>query len=376
MNLEVLEFIRSHSEDWRELLAQKPYCVTVKDSGNYTMLSYSHIDSDFNYQITRECRGLIIRKQNNDYCPVCVGFMKFGNLGESYCPDIDWSSAQVQEKIDGSLIRLWYDDGKWRVSTSGMICAEDAAVGDAEDGRGNVLTFGSLFMHALRNTSPSVLMDFFYWLDKNCTYMFEVVSPASKVIVPYSETKLFHIGTRNNETLEEFETDICIPKPRLYPLRCIEECKEFAAALQIDANGGEGFVVVDKFYNRIKIKNPKYVRFHAMLNNNVITYARIIDMFRHGDVDEFLIYFPKYKERFEAVGTALEEIEAELIARKGVLDRQHFESQKEFAAAIYYDDFKSYFFEWRKTGISPKEWLWRMPSSRLAEYVEEWISND
>ena len=65
------------------------------------MLKYSQIDSDFNLRIVRECRGLILDEDTLEV--VCHPFDKFGNYGESYCPEIDWKSCYVTEKIDGCV---------------------------------------------------------------------------------------------------------------------------------------------------------------------------------------------------------------------------------------------------------------------------------
>ena len=40
----------------------------------------------------------------------------------------DWNTAKVQEKVDGSIVKLWFDHrlGKWQFSTNGVIRAEKA----------------------------------------------------------------------------------------------------------------------------------------------------------------------------------------------------------------------------------------------------------
>lgn len=110
--MELLKFIKDNA-NWEELLTKKPYCLKIKKDEDYTILSYNQIESDFYNPIVRECRGIIL--ENSTLTPVCVPFYKFGNYGEGYVPDIDWSSARTQEKVDGSLIKVWYHNGKWRV---------------------------------------------------------------------------------------------------------------------------------------------------------------------------------------------------------------------------------------------------------------------
>ena len=97
--LKLIEFIKNNP-NWREILSQSPYRITIKDDGGFTLLKYSQIDSDFNNEIVRECRRLIIDKNFN---PVCVPFYKFGNYGEPYADNIYWVTAKVKENIGTSL---------------------------------------------------------------------------------------------------------------------------------------------------------------------------------------------------------------------------------------------------------------------------------
>lgn len=125
MNLKLVEFIENN-KDWKELLSANPFCISIQEQDGFILFKYSQVDSDFSNEVVRECRGLIL---NAKFKPVCVPFFKFGNYGESYCPDIDWTSARVQEKVDGSLIKVWFYDGKWRVSTNGTIDAYKSEIG-------------------------------------------------------------------------------------------------------------------------------------------------------------------------------------------------------------------------------------------------------
>ena len=102
--LKVLEYIKGH-KDWEELLSQAPYFIKISRDVMFgkrlIMLKYNQLDSDFNEEIVRECRGLIIDEDSLE--PVSVPFFKFGNYGESYCPEIDWESAVITEKRDGCV---------------------------------------------------------------------------------------------------------------------------------------------------------------------------------------------------------------------------------------------------------------------------------
>lgn len=358
MPLEVVDFI-NRNEDWRSVLTVPPYHIKIREDGNYMLLEYG-IESNFNLQMVRESRGLILKTTPDGSVPVCVAFYKFGNAGESYCPQIDWESAKVQEKLDGSLIKVWHDDGKWNISTSGTIDATKARVGNAD------LTFADLFLKAVvaEVETASVLFDA---LDKDNTYMFELCCPENRVVVPHMERKIYHIGTRNNKTFEELDVNIGIQKPKVYPLHSIMECKEYANTLPFH---DEGFVVCDKYWNRVKIKGPTYVKAFNLLNNGVINTERIVDMIRSGNADEFLTYFPDYRGIIKTVEQQMDSLIQELSERAFELCRREIVSQKDFAMVVKDDRFSAFFFENRKSGISAKEWLLRLESWRIAKYLE------
>ncbi len=360
--LHLLPFINVHP-DWREILAQQPYCISIKDIGQYTIFSYSQSDSNFNDPIVRECRGCIIRDAGSEsMIPVCVPFYKFGNYGESYCPEIDWSTARVQEKVDGSLIKVWHDENEWHVSTSGTIDAFSAPVFTVEG-----LTFGDLFMEAAKRARLNIVT-----LDPNMTHMFELTSHYNRIVVPHTEPTIWHIGTRNNRTFEEVEIDIGIRKPRQYSFARLEDCVAAARSLPFS---DEGYVVVDAAWNRVKIKSPAYVAAFFLKNNGVITVPRIIDMIRTGELPEFLTYYPEFSDEISKVTEALSRIAELLSNRITELSRQNFETQKDFALAVKDSPFAPFFFQWRKSPeLTPQQWLVQMPVSGLTVFVQKYLA--
>lgn len=109
------------------------------------LLKYNQIDSPMADPIVQECRGVIL-DESDDWRVVSRSFSKFFNAEEVHAAPIDWSTAVVQEKLDGSLCVLYFHAGKWRVQTSGH---PDAAgqVG------GEPFTFADLFWKTLIRAS-------------------------------------------------------------------------------------------------------------------------------------------------------------------------------------------------------------------------------
>lgn len=292
MRLEVLDFINTHS-NWEELLRQKPYCIRIilqhdVYDEEFILLSYSQTESDFSLRIVQECRGLILAYdcKLRKYVPVCVPFFKFFNYGEQYAAKIDWTSAQVQEKIDGSLIKIWSYNNKIRISTNNMIDAFKAPIPLQTD---KFKTYGDLVMYALY--SQYQISEF---NNPNFCYMFELVSPYTRIVIPYKEIKLYYLGQRDLKTFEEINFSFVYNStniPKHYNISTLQDCIENAKKL---SKNEEGYVVVDKYYNRIKVKSPAYVAIAHTRNN--ITNNIIMEIIRKGEVNEFINYFPEYTE--------------------------------------------------------------------------------
>lgn len=300
--MEILDFMNTHS-NWEEIIAQPPYCITVKRDGDYILLKYNQFGSDFSLQIVRECRGSIFYKNENGmYQCVCRAFDKFGNYNESYVPKIDWNSAVVEEKVDGSLIKAWNHNNQWHVSTNGTIDAYKAEVTDSG------WTFGRLFDVAIEGMFVS---DFLNHLDTNCTYMFELVSPRSRVTISYPRTQLYYLGCRNMRTMKESKDDnpwmkqAGIIYPKVYKLSTLEDCLEYVKTMTKDE---EGFVIRDQSFNRMKLKSPEYLLAFHMNNNGVITKKRIVQMILNEQLDDFLAYCPEYKEMVDEVKAEIDNI--------------------------------------------------------------------
>lgn len=283
--LKLQKFIKENS-NWRELLAAAPYYLKIKEDNNYILFKYDQQESDFSNPIVCEARGLILRK--SDFKVVRMAFYKFFNVGESNAAAIDWDSATASMKIDGSLMSIWFDNGEWHCSTNNTINAKDAPLNN-----GDYKTFYDLFKEAF--DKYNVELDN---LNPYMVYTFELVSPFNKVVIDYPEIELYHILTVDLRNLNEVEVDIGIPKPQFFNLNSEKDYLDLVNSFD---ETKEGIVVKDKFNNRLKIKTPLYFELHHLINNGVITYKKALELVINNDYEEFLSYFPEYKDFFDKV---------------------------------------------------------------------------
>lgn len=337
--LKLKEFIQNNT-NWEEILSNFPYNLIIKRDFPYIMFKYNQLSSDFTIDLVREARGVIFREDT--WKCVCHSFDKFGNYGESYCPEIDWSTASVQEKVDGSLIKFWYDDLSWHISTNGTIDAYKATIGDSYDVGDN--SYGKLVLTAIVNAGLTV-NTLFENLNKDNTYMFELVSPQTRVVVPYTNTELYFLGYRSKANDREYspheencdEVVEFIKKyfkvPKIYSLYTLEQVE---AAAKILTWNEEGYVICDTDFNRVKIKSPEYVKVHHLATlKGLITTERLIDLVIKNEQDEFLAYFPEYKVRVMHIYYIRLCVYGNCIADlRDIENNYHPKTRKEFAEIV------------------------------------------
>ena len=361
-NLKIRNFILSH-DNWEELLQAPPYNLTISRDEGYIMFKYSQIDSDFNDPIVQEARGIIFKEINWE-C-VCHAFNKFGNYGESYVEELDWDSVKVLEKIDGSLIKLFYDNNHWHISTNGTIDA-------FKSNTGNVLypTFGDLFLNAV----PDNITVFCGRLDQNKTYMFELVSPYNRVVIPYENIELYYLGERDMTTGQEcFLPDQWDKSPRVFEFHNLQDVINAADKLPWDE---EGYVCVDKDFRRCKIKSPSYVMAHYCRNNNVITRKRLIDVILNHEIVEFCIYANDYKDLIDEVVQEMVEIETEAKLLQSTFNLLHLKelSRKEYASYVlmYPKVFHDFLFKNYERDITWEEYTLDWNANKWDKVLEEY----
>ena len=182
-NSVLCNFLNEHKDNWKELLEAEPYLLNIKEPeeegyDNLRIFKYNQCGSDFTIPEVQEARGIIINIETLEV--VCWPFRKFANFGESYADDIDWATARVTEKIDGSIMKLWYNKPveRWELSSNSCFNAYKEMASCIGSCVTSSVSFGKLFETAAVNLDKSIL-------DKDKTYIFELCSPDNVVVVQH-----------------------------------------------------------------------------------------------------------------------------------------------------------------------------------------------
>jgi len=365
----LLEFIKEQG-----FLALRNLGVSVKRYGRYWNLSYSQIDSPKFHPVVDQCRGSIFDEIEGTFA--CRPFDRFYNfLEDPHSESFPILNAEVTEKIDGSLIKFWYNKEleQWCAGTRKMAFAEGKTPGGTVFADLIVEALGGMsvdeFMCACKHYTPLEL--------QKRTYLFELVSPESRVVKPYGETKLYYLATRNNETglytnpllIKDNGKSGPLRLPATYTFDSWENILEAAKALPAT---DEGYVTKYGSW-RIKLKNPAYVALAHMHNNGAVSPRRIVALVLRNEYPEYLSYFPEDAEMFNVWVDRIN-----YYKRAILLAWDNFcgiKDQKEFALAIKDSGCTSVLFRLRK-GESLEEIFEsyvnrNKVSSRLVQTLEE-----
>ena len=284
----IQRFCLEHPDNWKKLLTSAPYNLRVRHKDGLVLFMYNYIGSKFSYELVREARGIIFEEET--FKPVCVGFNKFFNIQEKHAYPLKWKDVTVEEKIDGSIIKAYFYNGKLRFATNGTIDASDA---DLSFPTKDITNYYELIMVALGDK-----IEILKKADQDYTYIFEIVSPHNRVLVPHKEIDIYHIGTRHVESGIEKTVSLGFKTPRTYEFQSLDELLGTAEKLDYTR---EGFVLRDHNFNRVKAKSIAYVKMHRCMGagNGTPSNRNIMEMIICGVVDDFMSVFPEYNETTE-----------------------------------------------------------------------------
>lgn len=291
---------------------------------NLFNLKYGSILADKANPIVCACRGAVVERVDDDgdhspyYRLVAYAFDRFFNYGEAQAAEIDWGTAKVWEKKDGSLIKLFPYKGEWIVSTSGSV-AGASQVGPT--GR----TFSELFWHVFNDVGYKKSS-----LNPNLCYIFELCHKDNRIVVDYKKPELPLLAVRGREqNFEELDLEI-VGKEHGFKIAESYNFGKNDLIQEVNKRGAdhEGFVISDSQGNRLKVKSDIYCQLHRVKGNGTPDFS---ELYLNDDLDEFLLHFPEfapkflsYVERIKFMGEQAERFVIENVAL----------SQREFAQRV------------------------------------------
>lgn len=180
-------------------------------------------------------------------------------------------------------------------------------------------------MEATQRLHPSIDV-------KKRTFVFELTSPINRIVCNYNEANLTLLAVRNNLTLEEENPQIWNAKDefglecaKVYSFNDVNHMIEVIRSWNPEHH--EGVVVKDKFWNRVKVKNPSYVAFNK-LRDSLSTSLR-------GCVEVILL-----EKEDDVIGMMPEPIAKRILRLKPAIQEVLSRTQKDWEEVRDIDDMK------------------------------------
>ena len=317
------------------------------------ILDYDQFGSVKTNPIVRECRGLVLDR-NNNWEVVARGFDRFFNYGEcaSERNKFNWKTAYRSVKHDGTMLLCYRWNGEVVVNTRFSF---------AEDVLDNGYSFRQLFDKAMPHKEG--IEDYFRG-NPRASLVFELTSPFNKIVRTYTNTICFLLGVRPSSEQELTPSDVIgvaahigVGATEFTPISCEFDIIE---AIKLLPEDHEGFVAVDNYGNRWKFKSDTYVALHALKDNgNIANPKYAIPIILQNKADDVIAKFPEVEAVYKDISDYLyKQIELCQDIYNGIMN---IENQKEFALKVKEvcpnGLIASIMFSMRKTGKQPLELL-------------------
>jgi T4 RnlA family RNA ligase len=264
---------------------------------------------------TLHCRGLIL----NDLDEVIARPLpKFFNLSE-HQGNLPVGVPKVYEKLDGSLIILfWYHD-RWIVASRGSFASEQA-----------------LFAQELLTE----YQDHLATLDRDYTYLLEVIYPQNRIVVDYGNAErlvlLAAVETKTGQEVD-FNTVNWPDRALIYPVTDLSAWIKRAETQPEQFDNNEGFILKWDNGFRLKYKLVEYVRLHRIITQvqardiwECLSENRSLDDFLDFVPDEFYQWVKDIKadleSKYQAIELECQQAYRELDSRKETA--VYFQTQK------------------------------------------------
>lgn len=272
-------FINDYPDDWGPMLTKRGIIIRKDETHPLALFHYSMFDSDCADPLVLEARGIIIRLDTLDV--VCWPFNRFFDFDSPHADTLDFEhNLKISIKMDGTLISYWYNPftEAFQFSTRMNIDARNNSAGGLDDS--DQPYNGSFYDLILGAKNYRCLKECPY-PQKDRTYVFELCSRHNKVVVPYADTMLYHICTRNNITGNECFEPLPVESPDKFEARfsCKDDLLVFANTLFRNRKTFiEGVVVEDVEHHRWKIKTDAWRMLHSFNTKKgregIIEYVR------------------------------------------------------------------------------------------------------
>lgn len=393
----VIEYLKNHT--FKQL--EDDYGINTRFSvdGSKATLNYDMIDAKSGDPISEQCRGLVIRPLQWNHLPegcrpsdggiewkdVTVGEIevlawpmnRFYNHGDPHAVTIDWShpNLKIYEKVDGTCIILYWDPlhSKWHAGTRSVpegdlpIVANHLEIGNT--------TFSQLFLRALVATREELSGKKVDWeidgpekvihLNKELTYVFELVSSYNQIVVIYPEPRVYLLAARHTQSGKEVPIETLrlehVRRPKTWSIRDVDALAAFVdSADPAELEGAVVCVQRGDAFEREKVKNKTYVLAHKSKDTVMSSMRNALETVIREKADDILPLIPKEaQDRILRIQSAFSDYCKQIDSRVAEFKLEAAGSRKRFAEQVMVcgDWTAPYFNLWENKSKNAREWF-------------------
>lgn len=266
-------------EDVKELLENNN--INVKEDENLYLIYYKRDTNKLN-TLQHECNGMILEKNTNKI--ICNSYNKFYKSNNDILLKFkdDFDGIVIENCIEGTLLRLYYYNGTFRVATKKCI-------------NSNYNNYYELFKDAIKNTKFNN-----YTFDKNKVYFFLLKHPKNVIIFNYKTPELVHLETFNIDNNIIIREDI----NRLSLLTNVssyEELLEYINNQTFENIIYQGIILYHKKHPMLKQRFyfNIYEKLYKAFGQQCLPFIRFVELRNNLNLMEIYInLFPNYKKIF------------------------------------------------------------------------------
>lgn len=270
-------------EKLQEFFKDEPYNVIVK--GNDTRAIAIANKYKTTNKFMKEADGCVIDIPHMKIICFTPYFERVEVTKESKFDDQKQNEIIVEELIDGTMIRIYYDE-EWKIATMHTYDAQNAYWFSSK-------SFKELFLECAEN-----LLDF-ETLNKSYVYGFIIRHPENKYVTHYQSKDLVHIFTFDKEKDFQFvDVNLQIPnseyhiiKPKTLKFKTFNEMIDSCLNLMFY---NPGYLYTDSDGNKIKYISPHYTHVKNLKGNIQKMDVRYLQIRKTPVINELLTYYPEF----------------------------------------------------------------------------------
>lgn len=313
-----------------------------KESDYRVLVSYKKCDEKSD-RFTKFNRGTIYDAESGRLIVPSFGYTRdlvCSDESKEQIKELFGSDCLFLESHEGTLLRVYFYDGEWKVSTHRKLDAFRSKWSSK-------MSFGQMFLNGLRNygikgeSDEEVFKNFTDTLSIFNTYfVFLCSNKDTQIVCEDSEStqRLYHVGTLTYDDVDNpvfrFDVDIGIPYPNILKFNDYESLVSYVN--NIDYTKSQGVFAIDPNMNTFKVLNSEYSKIHFSKSNKYkLTYSYLKNRnndesktkFMTENINENKTFFENLEKSISSLGRYLFDVYINRYVKKNFIKiktRQHY----------------------------------------------------